>query len=68
MLNDIEAPPSGEKVFIRKPDNHFYQWSFDVFRISLTVFELFAENQFDRYRDAPSGENISFESQTPTSY
>jgi hypothetical protein len=29
-----------------------------MFCISLTVFELFADNRFDRYRDAPSGENI----------
>jgi hypothetical protein len=59
MLNNSEAPPSGEKKnFIRKPDNDFLSKSFDTFRISLTVFELFAENRFDRYRDAPSGENI----------
>jgi hypothetical protein len=35
-----------------------HQWSFEMFRISCTVFELLAENRFDRYRDAPSGENI----------
>jgi hypothetical protein len=40
MLNDNEMPSSGEKIFIRKPDNDFlnsYQWSLDMFRISLTV-------------------------------
>jgi hypothetical protein len=58
MLNDNEAPPSGEKFSFESPTMISYQWSFDMFCISLTVFELFAENRFDRYRDAPSGENI----------
>jgi hypothetical protein len=34
------------------------QWSFAMFRISLTVLELLAKYRLDRYRDAPSGENI----------
>jgi hypothetical protein len=36
-----------------------YLWSFDIFRITLTGFELFAENRFDGYTDTPPrGENI----------
>jgi hypothetical protein len=59
MLKDYEALSSGEKSFIRKPDNDFlYRWSYFMSRISLTVFELYAESQFDRCRDAPGGENI----------
>jgi hypothetical protein len=57
-----------KKFSFENPTMTSYQWSFDMFRISLTVFELFAENRFDRYRVPPSGENISFGSQTPTSY
>jgi hypothetical protein len=53
MLNNYEATPSGEKVFIRKPVNDFLSMSYDIFCITLTVFELFAENRFDGYRDAP---------------
>jgi hypothetical protein len=30
-----------------------YLWSFDIFCITLTVFELFAVKRFDGYRDAP---------------
>jgi hypothetical protein len=52
MLNNNEAPPSGEKVFIQKPEMISYQWSFEMICITCTVFELLAESQFDRYRDA----------------
>jgi hypothetical protein len=30
-----------------------YLWSFDIFCITVTVFELFAVKRFDGYRDAP---------------
>jgi hypothetical protein len=53
MLNDDEAPPNGETISFENPQLTSYQESFDIFRISLAVYELFAENQFDRYRDAP---------------
>jgi hypothetical protein len=49
MLKDSEAPPSGEKVSFESSTTIFYQWSFEMFRVSLTVFELFTENQFDHY-------------------
>jgi hypothetical protein len=51
MLNDNEATPSGETVFIRKPENNFQ--SFDMFRTSVTDLELLAANRFDRYKGAP---------------
>jgi hypothetical protein len=35
-----------------------YQWSFEIFWISLTIFDSLAENRFDGYGDAPSRENI----------
>jgi hypothetical protein len=35
-----------------------YLWSCDTFRITLTVFELFAAKRFDGHRDAPGAENI----------
>jgi hypothetical protein len=52
MLNNNEATPSGEKVFIRKPVSDFLSVVCDIFCITLTVFELFAANRFDGYRDA----------------
>jgi hypothetical protein len=58
MLNDDEAPPSREKFSLDSPAPTSYQKSFEMFRIYLTVFELFAESRFDHYRDAPSAENI----------
>jgi hypothetical protein len=53
MLNNYEATPSGEKFSFESPTMTSYLWSFDILRITLTVFELFAENRFDGYRDAP---------------
>jgi hypothetical protein len=55
MLNNNEATPSGEKFSFESPTmtvTKDYLWSFDIFCITLTVFELFAENRFDGYRDA----------------
>jgi hypothetical protein len=59
-----------EKYSFESPTMTPYLWSFDIFCITLTVFELFAENRFDGYRDARHlAEKIfSFESQTSTSY
>jgi hypothetical protein len=37
-LATTDAPPSGEKIFIRKPDPTF-KWSVDMFSLNLTVFE-----------------------------
>jgi hypothetical protein len=49
----MNAPPSGENIFIRKPDTDFEcLWSFDIFRISLTVYEFFTANRFDPYTNA----------------
>jgi hypothetical protein len=45
-----------------------YLCSFEMFRISLTVFQLLAGNLFDCYRDPLAAKIFSFESQTPTSY
>jgi hypothetical protein len=42
-----------KKFSFENPAMLSYQWSFEMFRISLTVFELLAENQFDHYRNAP---------------
>jgi hypothetical protein len=42
-----------KKFSFESPTMISYLWSFDTFRISLTVFELLAENRFDRYGDAP---------------
>jgi hypothetical protein len=36
-----------------------------MFRISLTVFELLAENRFDGYRGDPNGENIYLRKPVP---
>jgi hypothetical protein len=47
-----------KKFSFESPTMTSYLWSFDIVRITPTVFELFAENRFDGYRDAPSGENI----------
>jgi hypothetical protein len=58
MLNDNEAPPSGEKFSFESPTMISYQWSFDMFRISLTVFELFAKIDLIATETPPSGENI----------
>jgi hypothetical protein len=53
MLNNNEATPNGEKFSFESLTMTSYLWSFDIFCITLTVFELFAENRFDGYRDAP---------------
>jgi hypothetical protein len=53
MLNDDETPHSTEKVSFENPPMTSYPIPFDTFRLSLTVFELLAENRFDRSRDAP---------------
>jgi hypothetical protein len=45
-----------------------YWWSVDIFRLSLTVFELFAYFGSAAKDAPPSGENISINSPTPTSY
>jgi hypothetical protein len=37
MLTDIKPPPSGEKFSFGSPTLISYQWSCDMFRISLTV-------------------------------
>jgi hypothetical protein len=42
MLNDDEMPPSEEQIFIAEPDTDFLLVLFEMFRISVTVFELFA--------------------------
>lgn len=35
-----------------------YQWAVEVFRISVLVFELFAQKRFGRYIGAPNAEHI----------
>jgi hypothetical protein len=69
MLNDDEAPSSGEKNFkLKSPTLTSYQWSFDMFRISPTAFELFAKIDLIA-TETPLAEKIfSLKSQTPTSY
>jgi hypothetical protein len=69
MLNDDEAPPSGQRIFIRKLGTDFLSVVFWYVSHISRLFELLAENLLDRYRDAPLAEKIfSFESQTQTSY
>jgi hypothetical protein len=58
MLSNAQVRPSGDKFSFGSPTLISYQWSCDMFRISLTVFELFVQDRFDRYKDAPSGESI----------
>lgn len=45
MLSNTEALLSGESILLQKFDSDFlpYQWSFDMFRLSLTDLELVAE-------------------------
>jgi hypothetical protein len=57
-----------KKFSFESPTMISYLWSFDMFRICLTVFELFAEIDLIA-TETPLAEKIfSFESQTPTSY
>jgi hypothetical protein len=68
MLNNNEATPSGDKFSFESPTMTSYLWSFDIFRITLSVFELFAEIDL-MATETPLAEKIfSFESQTSTSY
>jgi hypothetical protein len=53
MLNDAGAPPSAEKFSFKSPTLTSYQKSFDMFCITPTVLQLFAENRLDHCRDSP---------------
>jgi hypothetical protein len=52
MLHNNEATPMEKKLSFESPTMTSYLWSFDIFRMTLTVSELLAENRFHRYRDA----------------
>jgi hypothetical protein len=68
MLNNNEAQSSGEKLSFKSPTLSSYQWSFDMFRISLTVLSYLPQIDLNA-TETPLAEKIySFESQTPTSY
>jgi hypothetical protein len=58
MPNNNEAPPSGEKIFIQKPEMISYQWSFEMFHIICTVFKLLAKIGLMATETPPSEENI----------
>jgi hypothetical protein len=52
MLNNNEATLAEKKFPFESPKMVSHQWSFEMFRLILTIFELFADNRFDSYRDA----------------
>jgi hypothetical protein len=54
MLNDIKAPLAETRFSFESLTMISYQWSFDMFCMSLTVSELVTENRLNRYIDAPS--------------
>jgi hypothetical protein len=57
MLNNNEANVAEKKFSFESLSMISYLWSCDMFRITLTVFELFAENRFAT--ETPfSGENM----------
>jgi hypothetical protein len=69
MLNNNEATPSGEKVFIRKPVNDFL--SVVLWHISYNShrFRVIRRKSISSLQKRPLAEKIfSFESQTSTSY
>jgi hypothetical protein len=69
MLNDDEAPPSGEKIFIGKPGTDFLSVVFwHVSHISHR-FRVIRRKSIWSLQRRPLAEKIfSFESQTSTSY
>jgi hypothetical protein len=55
-----------KKFSFESPTMTYYPWSFDIFCITLTVFELFelfTENRFDGYRDKAEAVDVEAEAE-----